>query len=105
MEKGRVAGVGGASERADRTEAGSPRARATVDSTCLETEASTALIRDAKVTEGAVALNEVSTDEPAVAVDVVAPELTVGGVVPNEEIISLSGTKMFTRKQKMITKK
>ena len=100
VEKGRVAGVGGASERADRTEAGSPRARATADSTCLETEASTALIRDAKVTKGAVALDEVSTDEPAVTVDVVASELTVGGVVPDKEIISLLGTKTFTKKTK-----
>ena len=60
--------------------------QATADSTCLETEASTALIRDAKVTVGAVALDgttdalDGTTDAPAVAVDVIVLELMVGGV-------------------------
>ena len=74
MEEGRVAGVDAASEQADRTVV-SPRVHATVDSTCLETDTSTALIRGAKVTVGAVALHEVTTDEPAVAVAVIVPEL------------------------------
>lgn len=58
------------------------------------------LIRDAKVPVGVVALDEVSTDEPAMVVDVIVPELTVGGVVPNKEVISKSGTKTFTKKNK-----
>ena len=99
MEEGRVVEVSGASERADRTR-GSPRARATADSTCLKTEASTALIRDAKVTVGVVALDEVSTDEPAIVVDIIVSELTAGGVVPNKEVIGKSGTKTFTKKNK-----
>ena len=78
----------------------SPRVRATADSTCLETKASTALIRDAKVTVGVVALDEVSTDEPAVVVDLLVHELMVGGVVPDEEVIGKSGTKTFTKKNK-----
>ena len=76
MEERKVVGVDAASEQADRTVV-SPKAHATVDSTCLEIDTSTALIRGAKVTVGAVALHEVTTDEPAVAVDVIVPELTV----------------------------
>ena len=64
-----------------------------------ETEASTALIRDAKVTVGAVALDG-TTDAPAVAVDVIVLELTVGGVVPDEVAIGKSGAKKFTKKNK-----